>query len=54
MKRDYVAFMPKPDAAAVARNLIIAFILHYNEEHPHSALEYRLPREFLRSMTQQP
>jgi putative transposase len=49
MKRDYVAFMPKPDAATAARNLAIAFE-HYNEKHPHSALEYRSPREFRRSM----
>jgi len=33
MKRDYVAFMPKPDAATAARNLAIAFE-HYNEKHP--------------------
>ncbi|MFP3733113.1 integrase core domain-containing protein, partial [Bacillus sp. SIMBA_006] len=45
MKRDYVAFMPKPDAATAARNLAIAFE-HYNEKHPHSALQYRSPREF--------
>ncbi|KVC40108.1 transposase, partial [Burkholderia pseudomultivorans] len=49
MKRDYVAFMPKPDAATAARNLAIAFE-HYNEKHPHSALKYRSPREFRRSM----
>ena len=47
MKRDYVAFMPKPDAATAARNLAIAFE-HYNEQHPHSALKYRSPREFRR------
>ncbi|WP_288845551.1 IS3 family transposase [uncultured Paraburkholderia sp.] len=47
MKRDYVAFMPKPDAATAARNLAVAFE-HYNEQHPHSALEYRSPREFRR------
>jgi hypothetical protein len=47
MKRDYVAFMPKPDAATAARNLAIAFE-HYNEKHPHSALKYRSPREFRR------
>ncbi|WP_368076897.1 IS3 family transposase [Burkholderia glumae] len=35
MKRDYVAIMPKPDAATAARNLAIAFE-HYNEKHPHS------------------
>ncbi len=49
MKRDYVAFMPKPDAATAARNLVIAFE-HYNEKHPYSALQYRSPREFQRSM----
>ncbi|QTP35999.1 hypothetical protein B7759_04634 [Burkholderia glumae] len=48
MKRDYVAIMPKPDAATAARNLAIAFE-HYNEKHPHSALKYRSPREFRRS-----
>jgi putative transposase len=49
MKRDYVAFMPKPNAATAARNLAIAF-KHYNEKHPHSALKYHAPREFRRSM----
>lgn len=49
MKRDYVALMPKPDAATAARNLAIAFE-HYNEKHPHSALTYRSPREFRRSL----
>jgi putative transposase len=29
------------------RNLAIAFE-HYNEFHPHSALNYRSPREFSR------
>ncbi|RQU80298.1 hypothetical protein DF133_34520 [Burkholderia cenocepacia] len=24
--------------------------IHYNEKHPHSALKYRSPREFRRSM----
>ena len=49
MKRDYVAFMPKPDAVTAARNLVIAFG-HYNGKHPHSALKYRLPRAFRRAM----
>ncbi|AJK45882.1 transposase [Burkholderia plantarii] len=48
MKRDYVAIMPKPDAATAARNLAIAFE-HYNEKHPHSALKYRSPCEFRRA-----
>jgi putative transposase len=47
MKREYVALMPKPDAATAARNLAIAFE-HYNEKHPRSALKYRLPPEFRR------
>lgn len=47
MKRDYVAFMHKPDAATAVRNLAVAFE-HYNEKHPHSALKYRSPREFRR------
>lgn len=49
MKRDYVAFMPKPDAETAVRNLAIAFE-HYNEQHPHSALNYRSPREFRRAV----
>ena len=47
IKRDYVAYMPKPDRETALRNLAIAFE-HYNEEHPHSALKYRSPREFRR------
>ncbi|CAB3768573.1 IS3 family transposase ISRso10 [Paraburkholderia solisilvae] len=47
MKRDYVAFMPKPDAPTAVRNLAVAFE-HYNDRHPHSALKYRSPREFRR------
>ena len=47
IKRDYVAHMPKPDRETALRNLTIAFE-HYNEQHPHSALRYRSPREFRR------
>ncbi|WP_413817351.1 IS3 family transposase [Pseudomonas viridiflava] len=47
IKRDYVAHMPKPDRETALRNLAIAFE-HYNEQHPHSALKYRSPREFRR------
>ncbi|MFY4707050.1 IS3 family transposase [Burkholderia glumae] len=45
MKRDYVSWMPKPDARTALQNLAIAFD-HYNESHPHSALKYHSPREF--------
>jgi len=47
IKRDYVAHMPKPDRETALRNRAIAFE-HYNEQHPHSALNYRSPREFRR------
>ncbi|AKM04704.1 hypothetical protein ABD05_31055 [Burkholderia pyrrocinia] len=49
MKRDYVAFMPKPDAALAVQNLADAFE-HDDEKHPHSALKYRSPREFRRAV----
>ncbi|MGA3919301.1 IS3 family transposase [Escherichia coli] len=47
IKRDYISIMPKPDGLTAARNLAEAFE-HYNEWHPHSALGYRSPREYLR------
>ncbi|MCX4051338.1 integrase core domain-containing protein, partial [Aeromonas caviae] len=53
MKRDYIEMMPKPDSRTAVGNLAIAFE-HYNEHHPHSALGYRSPREFLRSRVSQP
>jgi putative transposase len=46
-KRDYVAVSPTPDAATVLAQLPNWF-QHYNEVHPHSALGYRSPREFIR------
>ncbi|HHI3708831.1 TPA: IS3 family transposase [Escherichia coli] len=47
IKRDYISVMPKPDVLTAAKNLAEAFE-HYNEWHPHSALGYRSPREYLR------
>ncbi|EMD4944960.1 IS3 family transposase [Escherichia coli] len=47
IKRDYISVMPKPDWLTAAKNLAEAFE-HYNEWHPHSALGYRSPREYLR------
>ncbi|HFM3656146.1 TPA: integrase core domain-containing protein [Escherichia coli] len=44
---DYISIMPKPDGLTAAKNLAEAFE-HYNEWHPHSALGYRSPREYLR------
>jgi len=46
IKRDYVRVSPRPDAETVMRQLP-AWIAHYNEVHPHKALGYRSPREFI-------
>ena len=45
-KRDYVAVNPVPDARTVMLALPEWFD-HYNELHPHRALGYRSPREFI-------
>lgn len=45
MKRDYIAFMRKPDARTAIANLGLVFE-HYNEHHPHRALKHRSPRAF--------
>lgn len=47
IKRDYISIMPKPDSQMALINLEEAF-RHYNQHHPHSALGYRSPREFIR------
>jgi len=46
LKRDYVRVNPRPDAQTVIAQLP-AWIDHYNEVHPHRALGYRSPREFI-------
>lgn len=45
-KRDYVRVSPCPDARTVIAQLPRWFE-HYNTVHPHSALGYRSPREFI-------
>lgn len=47
MKEDYIKFMEKTDVRTALSNLAAAFN-HYNENHPHSALGYRSPREYRR------
>ena len=49
-KRDYVACNPKPDATTVIRSLPKWFE-HYNQLHPHRALGYLSPREFIAKMS---
>ena len=46
IKRDYVRVSPAPDAKSVLRQLP-SWLAHYNEVHPHKALGYRSPREFI-------
>ena len=48
IKRDYVRVSPRPDAETVVRQLP-GWIAHYNEVHPHRALGYRSPREFIKA-----
>lgn len=50
-KRDYVRVNPLPDAATLLRQ-IAGWFLDYNENHPHSGLKMRSPREFIRAKTQ--
>ncbi|KAB2704512.1 IS3 family transposase [Ochrobactrum sp. WV_118_8] len=50
-KRDYVAVNPTPDAETVMAQLPVWFD-HYNNLHPHKALGYQSPREFINSQSQ--
>lgn len=47
INREYLVHLPKSDGKTALRNLAIA-LEHYNEQHPHSALNYRSPRNFRR------
>ncbi len=46
LKRDYVRVNPRPNAQSVIDQLP-GWFAHYNEVHPHRALRYRSPREFI-------
>jgi putative transposase len=48
IKRDYVRVSPIPDARTVLDSLPLWFE-HYNSLHPHKALGYCSPREFIAS-----
>ena len=50
LKRDYVRVTPLPEAKTVL-GLIDGWIEDYNENHPHSGLKMRSPREFIRDQT---
>lgn len=49
-KRDYVEITPLPDAQTVL-GLIGGWFEDYNENHPHSGLKMRSPREFIAAQT---
>ena len=50
LKRDYVQVTPLPDAQTVL-GLIGGWIEDYNDNHPHSGLKMRSPREFIAVQT---
>ena len=50
LKRDYVQVTPLPDARTVL-GLIGAWFDDYNDNHPHSGLRMRSPREFIAAQT---
>lgn len=50
LKRDYVQITPLPDATSVL-GLIGAWFDDYNDNHPHSGLKMRSPREFIAAQT---
>ena len=50
LKRDYVHINPLPDAATVLAS-IQEWFEDYNENHPHSGLKMKSPREFIKAQT---
>jgi transposase InsO family protein len=50
LKRDYVRVTPLSDAET-ALGLIHGWFEDYNENHPHSGLKWRSPREFIAAQT---
>ena len=50
LKRDYVRVTPLPNAEAVL-DLVGGWIEDYNDNHPHSGLKMRSPREFIAALT---
>jgi transposase InsO family protein len=48
LKRDYVRIHPLPNAVT-ALDQIAGWLEDYNENHPHSGLRMRSPREYIRA-----
>jgi putative transposase len=53
LKRDYVRVSPTPDAQTVIEQLP-SWLAHYNDVHPHRALGYRSPREYIAQTRETP
>ena len=53
IKRDCIGIMANPDSLAAVINPAVVFI-HYNKRHPHSALGYQSPQEYIRRKLSQP
>lgn len=53
LKRDYVRVNARPDARTVIEQLP-RWIEHYNSVHPHRALGYRSPREYIAQTREAP
>ncbi len=53
LKRDYVRVNPRPDAKTVIEQLP-RWLKHYNDVHPHRALAYRSPREYIAQIRETP
>jgi putative transposase len=51
LKRDYIRVNPLPDAQTVLKS-IGEWIEDYNDNHPHSGLKMRSPREYIRTKTE--
>lgn len=48
LKRDYIHVRPLPDVSIILSQIAWWFE-DYNENHPHSGLRMRSPREYIRS-----
>ncbi|WP_156455598.1 IS3 family transposase [Sphingomonas sp. CCH5-D11] len=53
LKRDYIRVSPRPDAKTVIEQLP-GWLAHYNDVHPHRALGYRSPREYIAQTREAP
>ena len=53
LKRDYIRVNPRPYARTVVEQLP-GWLAHYYEVHPHRAMGYRSPREYIAQTREAP